>query len=96
MSIQIEPEHLHIVRNLLSQYKYEFHVFGSRTKGTARVLSDLDILVQGGISKSDLEILREQFEESDLPFNVDLIRYEDMDSQFFSHICDGLQKIVLE
>ena len=53
----------------------EVRVFGSRVTGTAKKHSDIDLAI---VSKSPLESsvlsqLKIDFEESDLPFRVDLL-----------------------
>jgi predicted nucleotidyltransferase len=55
----------------------EVWVFGSRIKNTNKDYSDLDLVVVGK-SKQDLSTLgalEEDFEESDLPFEVDILDY---------------------
>ncbi|NUN13131.1 MAG: nucleotidyltransferase domain-containing protein [Myxococcales bacterium] len=53
----------------------EVRIFGSRVKGTARRFSDLDLVILGEtpIDADVLRLLREDFEESDLPFRVDVL-----------------------
>ena len=62
-------------------------VYGSRAKWTARPQSDLDMVVfttpeqNGWVSD-----LREAFEESNLPFRVDLFVWDDVPERFRKHI----------
>ncbi|MGK5083158.1 nucleotidyltransferase domain-containing protein [Bdellovibrionota bacterium FG-1] len=55
-------------------------VFGSRARGTHRPYSDLDLLIESTppISPRQKELLQEAFEESDLPFKVDLVISENL------------------
>ena len=57
--------------------KYEFFADGSRVKGNFRELSDLDIMVRGEIpiNINDFEELKEKFDNSSLPYIVNLIDY---------------------
>jgi predicted nucleotidyltransferase len=71
--IQIEKKHYKIVKEILSRYPYDFYVYGSRAKGTARNLSDLDLCYQENISDSLIFQIEEELKESDLPFSVDLV-----------------------
>lgn len=49
-------------------------VFGSRAHGTAKPFSDLDLLVLGPALDASLRgTLEEAFDESDLPFRVDIV-----------------------
>ena len=55
----------------------EVRIFGSRATGRAKPYSDLDLVVMGEERVSDLvraEVAAD-FEESDLPFQVDLIHW---------------------
>ena len=60
----------------------EATAFGSRVAGSAQRFSDLDLCVLSPITLAALSELREAFEESDLPFVVDLSRWEDLAPPF--------------
>ena len=86
MSIHgIDPEDLKIIRDILTNIK-NVCFFGSRTKGTYQKFSDLDICLKDKISDYDYEILKEKFEESDIPFTVDLVQYD--------YVTDDFKKII--
>jgi len=62
-------------------------VYGSRVKWTARPQSDLDMAVfTTPKQKPQFENLKEAFEESDLPFRVDLFVWDDVPEQFHKNI----------
>jgi len=75
--LALKPEHLKIVRGILAQRLpgVEVRVFGSRARGEARAMSDLDLLLRPAQPLAALEraLLREAFSESDLPFRVDIV-----------------------
>ncbi|HEX3862848.1 MAG TPA: nucleotidyltransferase domain-containing protein [Stellaceae bacterium] len=50
-------------------------VFGSRAAGQARRYSDLDLAIDAGrrLTLDDTAALAEAFEESDLPYRVDIV-----------------------
>ena len=50
-------------------------VFGSRAKGTARPTSDLDLAIDAGrpLTRRESALLHDAFEESDLPYTVDVV-----------------------
>lgn len=54
--------------------------FGSRARGSAKPWSDLDLVILGEGPVSDLAMAeaRADFEESDLPFRVDLSLWRDL------------------
>jgi predicted nucleotidyltransferase len=76
--LDINPEHEAIVRAILAQHVppgVSVAVFGSRATGKARRYSDLDLALQGGgpLPPSLLADLAEAFDESELPWKVDLL-----------------------
>ena len=61
--------------------------FGSRVKGTARKNSDLDLVAFTDDSQSPLVgQARESFEESSLPFRVDLHVWSDLPESYQANI----------
>jgi predicted nucleotidyltransferase len=71
--LQLENRHQQIVQEIVSKYPYEFYAYGSRVKGTAEKYSDLDLCFQENIPWNILSHIKEELEESNLPFKVDLI-----------------------
>ena len=71
--LQLEPRHYQIVKQTLGKYPYKFYAYGSRVKGTARKLSDLDICYLEDIPDPIAFQIEEEFKESDLPFVVELV-----------------------
>lgn len=58
-------------------------VFGSRATGAARRYSDVDIGIAGEpLSLRDLGLMREEFDNSSLPFVVDVVNFADMSDEF--------------
>ncbi len=75
--LYIEPRHWAIVKDILAQHLpgREVWAFGSRVKGTAKPHSDLDLVVMGDVPMG-LALaaeLAEAFDESDLPWRVDVV-----------------------
>jgi predicted nucleotidyltransferase len=81
----IEPEDIKIIRDILRDYT-NVYVFGSRVKEAYKQFSDLDLCLKNDISDYDYELLKEQFENSDLPFTVDLVQYNRIDESFKKRI----------
>ena len=50
-------------------------IFGSRAKGTHRPNSDLDLVIHGSLTESQIDRLWTLFQESNLPFSVDVKSY---------------------
>ncbi|OSM08775.1 putative DNA polymerase beta domain-containing protein [Magnetofaba australis IT-1] len=61
----------------------EIWAYGSRVDGTARAASDLDLaaFVEPGQEAAAQE-LREAYEQSDLPFRVDLLLWRELPESF--------------
>jgi type I restriction enzyme S subunit len=98
MLLDIRPDHLQIVRNILQRHvpQYTVWAFGSRAKWTAKDYSDLDLCI---ISDKALDFrvlgaLEEDFSESDLPYKVDVVDWA-MTSESFRKIIEQ-DKVVIQ
>ena len=80
--MHIEDRHLLMVRAILSNYPYAFYVFGSRSKGNPKRLSDLDLCYFDAIPANTLAQIEAAFEESDLPYTVDIINWHSCSEAF--------------
>lgn len=88
-SIDITAEERKTVLALLAGYvpNTTAWVYGSRVKWTARPESDLDLVVFATPAQAGrVADLREAFEESNLPFRVDLFVWDDVPEQFRKQI----------
>jgi predicted nucleotidyltransferase len=54
-------------------------LFGSRAQGTYRSNSDIDMVIKGEMTKADIDRLYTLFDESSLPFKVDVNAYDLID-----------------
>lgn len=86
MLVDIRPDHLQIVKNILQTHvpDHQVWIFGSRVKQTAKHFSDLDICIKGQkqLTFSILAHLRDDFSESNLPYKVDVVDWYDMNETF--------------
>ena len=76
--VDLRPDHLRIVKKILRECLPEnvkASVFGSRANGTTRHSSDLDLVLEGDarLDSKCLSALASAFEESDLPYTVDVV-----------------------
>ncbi len=85
-SIQLESKQYKIIKNILSDLDVNVFVFGSRIKGSARKLSDLDLCLMDLYSKQTVRKLQDAFEESDLPFKVDVVVWSELTDSFKKQI----------
>lgn len=87
----MEEQYLTAVLNILAKYPYTFYAFGSRVKGTHRKFSDLDLCFVEPIPIAIQGEIREDFEESNLPFKVDLVDFNRASTDFQNKIRSELQ-----
>jgi len=81
--IDLPLEQLDLVKRILTEHvpSCEVRVFGSRIQQTAKKWSDLDLAVVGQ-AKMDLYALKEAFEESVLPIQIDVLDWHAISSEF--------------
>lgn len=79
--LDLAPEHLRLIQRMLAARVpgREVRAFGSRVRGRAKPTADLDLVVMGEERIPDLvqAELRADFEESDLPFRVDVLSWRE-------------------
>jgi predicted nucleotidyltransferase len=84
--IDIRPNHLEIVKAILKRLvpNAEVRAFGSRVTWTAKDHSDLDLAIvgDGPLDFRAQALLEEAFEESDLPFRVDVVDWATVSENF--------------
>ena len=78
MKYGLSQQHLNEVHSILSKYPdiQETLLFGSRVRGMNKDYSDIDLAVKGIVSDKCIIALRGDFEESNLPFFVDVVNYD--------------------
>lgn len=91
--IYVTENELEEIHKILKNFPYEVYVFGSRVKGNYRKFSDLDLIVTSDVSDVEKAELRELFEESNLPFEVDVISKNSISKEFWNKIEQDLVKI---
>jgi predicted nucleotidyltransferase len=90
-SIDIRPIDRKIVETVLLEHlphDASVWVFGSRAHGPAKKASDLDLLIDAGrrLTHAESLALESAFEESDLPYSVDLVDVHVVDGYFLETI----------
>ena len=73
-----------IVRKYLPDQAYKTFVFGSRVNGSNRKFSDIDLGVKGPkeLSAKEYIMIKNEFDDSDLPYRVDLIDFANVSDKF--------------
>jgi type I restriction enzyme S subunit len=84
--IDIQPDHLELIRNILDRHipGIEVRAFGSRVSGQKKPYSDLDLVIVGQkqLPQKAYYQLKDAFEESSLPFRIDLLDWHRISSSF--------------
>jgi len=67
--------------------KFEVFLFGSRARGDEEEGSDADLAISGTeIDRSDLSLIREQWEYSTIPMMLDLVDLQDINSALYEQV----------
>ncbi|HOC59817.1 MAG TPA: nucleotidyltransferase domain-containing protein [Smithellaceae bacterium] len=84
--IDISEHHLTSVKQILAKHvsSAEVLAFGSRVSGKAKPYSDLDLVIREKkmIPINTLARLKEDFEESDIPFRVEILDWNGISREF--------------
>ena len=93
--IDLSAAHLKMVSEILKKHvpDCEIRVFGSRITGKAKPYSDIDLAIVGKqkIPKPILYNLKDDFEESNLPFRVDVLDWHAISEEFKKVIASGYE-----
>jgi predicted nucleotidyltransferase len=95
--ICVSNKELKIILDIIETYASdcEVRVFGSRYRGTAKNYSDLDLVFVGkeklGINRTGE--LREAFQESNLPYRVDVLDWNSI-SENFKNIINNKYEVI--
>jgi predicted nucleotidyltransferase len=80
----------------LKKRKCKVWVFGSRARGDHKAFSDLDILYENSelseLSLGELSQIKEDLEESELPYKVDIVNFDEVAESYR----DGISKDRIE
>lgn len=95
--IDVTGEQFKIIFDILKKNMpaYEARIFGSRHRGTAKAYSDLDLVIVGEnrLGWKQIADLREAFEESNLPFRIDVLDWHAISPEFQKIIKQGYEVI---
>jgi type I restriction enzyme S subunit len=88
--MNLPPDQQQIVMDILAALlpDREVRVFGSRVKGTSKPYADLDLVIMGDepVDGKTLRTLKEAFDESNLPYQVDVVEWARTGESFRSVI----------
>lgn len=92
MIFGLSPEEFAILDELclrdLKSRGAKLWIFGSRARGDHGPHSDIDILVDGGesVSQLDIAIVQDKLIESRLPYKVDLVELKDLAKSYLPQV----------
>ena len=96
--IDLLPRHLVEVQAILKQFlptDCEAWAFGSRVRGTATEGSDLDLVVRSADgAEVSLAAIKAAFQESNLPFKVELLDWATIPDHFRQEILASYLKLL--
>jgi len=101
--IHLSPQELEIIQTIIQAQalprRCQLYVFGSRAQpNTPKPYADLDLLLKDNeeIKRQSLFDLEQAFEESDLPFRVDVVDWNRLPPSFRDAIRGTLKKLELD
>ena len=86
-----------IIGQILSKYKSvkEVRIFGSRSKGVNHTGSDIDLAIMDHVPGLDVLLhLKSDFDDSDLPYTVDIVCYSKLNHQELKDHINRVGKVV--
>ncbi len=75
----LSDQHLTIIKQVFAPYAERIEkvgLFGSRATGKYRDNSDIDMVIYGDLTEAEIDRLHTMFEESLLPYRVDVNAYD--------------------
>ena len=97
MGLGVDASHRKILLALINHYipNTTVWIYGSRANGTARLSSDLDMIAFAKPGQAlQVSALKEAFEDSNLPFRVDLFVWDEVPDTFRNTIEEGHQVLI--
>ncbi|MGJ3502327.1 putative nucleotidyltransferase [Piscirickettsia salmonis] len=71
-------------------------LFGSRAKGNFKEYSDIDLALVGKVDYSLANKVKSEIEESDIPYEVDVCAYAEVDNSAFKKAIDDIGLVFYE
>ena len=94
--IDLEEKYLNFIKITVAKFlaNYKLYIFGSRVKNKAKAYSDVDIAIASPELTSEIKSKIEAFfENSTLPYEVDVIDLNNITDKFKQHIINDLVEI---
>lgn len=84
-----------IIFRFLNPKEYQVFIFGSRVTGKGKKFSDYDVGIWGKkpVPSNTIILIEEAFEESDLPYKVDIVDFSLVSSNFRKVALSKIKKL---
>lgn len=92
--ISLEKKHYDVLKSILNQAGVKFYVFGSRTKTKHKKFSDIDLCYMESIPRKVLTKIKMELSDSNIPYKIDIVDWNQCDQEFQDLIKDDLIEIV--
>ena len=97
--MQLSTTQIEIIKNIINDHinnSHKLYLYGSRARKSAWKFSDVDLCLDGDLlSYQVLAAIKEKFSESNLPYFVDIVQKQKLNSKFFALIEPDLIQISL-
>ena len=90
----VTPEEYKEILSIFKKYDAEFYAYGSRVKGDFTKSSDLDILVNSQDFEYFINSLKNDFDNSHIPYIVNFVDKNNISDEFYSFIQKDLVKFI--
>lgn len=94
--IDLDEKYIDFIKEKISKHlkSCTIYIFGSRAKNTAKKYSDIDIALDcKDLYENILLKIKNEFENSTLPYEVDVIDLNNISEKFKKNIINDLTKI---
>lgn len=94
--IDLDNKYIDFIKNTVKKFlpDCKIYFFGSRVKGTAKKYSDADIALDSPkLNENILYKIKNEFENSTIPYEVDVIDINNISERFLKQIKNDLTKI---
>jgi predicted nucleotidyltransferase len=91
--VYVEPQHFDTLKRIIAKHfsPQDVGIFGSRAIGSNRPNSDLDLLLlDDDVTNLEVGLCRLDLEESDIPFPVDIVRMQDLNTAYSKRVLSEL------
>lgn len=95
----LDKKSLDVIKKILQTYisdkSYRAFIFGSRAIGKNRKFSDIDLGIIGtkSLSSKEFVTIKDKFDESDLPYRVDLVDFSNVSERFKNQALNNIINI---